>query len=307
MKKIGALGHHGVVWTVGAALLAAVAAQVVIGLVLKAVGLLHGVSLTTWLLDVQHNMGPLGAAGGIGAGAAGGAGGPGPPNGKDPDPCAGLQRGYDQEQAKLNTIAAQQDALETAYDDSLPKLSALYDQFQVLAPSVQQLVMANLAETGLTAALSFLADVIAEVYVPELETTAALPAPGAVFDCIKTVTEVYDTISGGQVTLEQIQELAQSQAGSLGPDNPTVTSALNLVSVTEQMQELAGKMINFQNQYDIQQVEYDAQAQRAADAYRALQDCLDNNAGDEGAGGSGSGGGDSEGGASGGADPGADV
>jgi hypothetical protein len=61
MKRIRALLHHRIVRTTGAALLAIVAVPAIVGLVLKALGLLHGVSLHTWPLDVGHNVPPIGA------------------------------------------------------------------------------------------------------------------------------------------------------------------------------------------------------------------------------------------------------
>jgi len=86
MKKIWSLLHQRIVWTIGAAVLAGVAAHPVLGLVLKALGWLHGDSLHAWLLDVGHNMGPLGAAGGLGAAAAAAAAASSPPPAKDKDP-----------------------------------------------------------------------------------------------------------------------------------------------------------------------------------------------------------------------------
>ena len=59
------------VWTISAALLAVVAVPAIVGLVLKALGLLHGASLHTWLLDVGGNVDGEGAiAGFFGAVAA---------------------------------------------------------------------------------------------------------------------------------------------------------------------------------------------------------------------------------------------
>jgi hypothetical protein len=83
MKKIWSLLQNRMVWTSGAALLAIVAAPAIVGLVLKALGWVHGASLHTWLLDVGQNMGSGGAAGSFGAGAAAGgqAGGKSPGNG----------------------------------------------------------------------------------------------------------------------------------------------------------------------------------------------------------------------------------
>jgi len=55
----------------GVALLVIVAMPAIVGLLMRALGLLHGASLPTWLLDVGHNSTGGGAAGGAGAAAAG--------------------------------------------------------------------------------------------------------------------------------------------------------------------------------------------------------------------------------------------
>jgi hypothetical protein len=78
MKNIRSLLQNEIVWTSAAALLAIVAAPAIVGLVLKALGWVHGASLHMWLLDVGQNMGSGGAAGSFGAGAAAG----GQPGGK---------------------------------------------------------------------------------------------------------------------------------------------------------------------------------------------------------------------------------
>jgi hypothetical protein len=79
MKKLWSLLQHRVVWTSGAALLVIVAAPAMVGLVLKALGLVHGASLHTWLFDVGQNMGADGAAGSLGSTGACAAGDPGDP------------------------------------------------------------------------------------------------------------------------------------------------------------------------------------------------------------------------------------
>lgn len=81
MKKLWALFQHRIVWTSGVALLAIVAVPAILILVLKALGLVHGTSLHTWLLDVGQGVDADAAAAAAAAAAAGGAGsGQGPPN-----------------------------------------------------------------------------------------------------------------------------------------------------------------------------------------------------------------------------------
>ena len=50
MKKIWSLLHQRIVWMIGAALLAIAAVPAIVAPVLKALGLVHGASLHTWLL-----------------------------------------------------------------------------------------------------------------------------------------------------------------------------------------------------------------------------------------------------------------
>jgi hypothetical protein len=77
MKKLWLLFDHRTVWTSGPALLAIVAVLAMAGLMLKALGSVHGASLNAWLLDVGQNMGWFGAIGGFFSAAAASAGWPG--------------------------------------------------------------------------------------------------------------------------------------------------------------------------------------------------------------------------------------
>jgi hypothetical protein len=80
MKKIWSLLQHRIVWTSCAALLVIVAVPAIVGLVLKALGLVHGASLHTWLLDsTTANVPPHGvtASGGAAVGATTGGKGSG--------------------------------------------------------------------------------------------------------------------------------------------------------------------------------------------------------------------------------------
>jgi hypothetical protein len=76
-KILRSLSHNRMVLAAAAVLLAIVAVPAIFALVLKALGLLHGPSLHTWLLDVGQNVGSSGARGAAGAGAAAAAGGKG--------------------------------------------------------------------------------------------------------------------------------------------------------------------------------------------------------------------------------------
>jgi hypothetical protein len=83
VKKIWSVLHHRIVWTIGAALLAIVAVPAIVSLVLKALGLVHGASLHTWLHDVGLNVSFSAAVGSLGAGVAGSASN----RNSYPDPC----------------------------------------------------------------------------------------------------------------------------------------------------------------------------------------------------------------------------
>ena len=67
MREIEPLLHHGII----------IAVPPMVGLLLKALGLVHGISLHTWPLDVDQNLGWGGAIGGFFSAAAAAAGWPG--------------------------------------------------------------------------------------------------------------------------------------------------------------------------------------------------------------------------------------
>ena len=93
MRKISSLLQNRIVWTSGAALLVIVAAPAMLGLALKALGLVHGASLYTWLLDVGQNMGAGGAAGAFGSSSACSAGDPGDDGGSNDNLLDQLRKG----------------------------------------------------------------------------------------------------------------------------------------------------------------------------------------------------------------------
>jgi hypothetical protein len=102
MKKIWSLLHHRVVWTMGAALLAIVAVPAIVGLVLKALGLVHGASLHAWLHEPGQNVSFSAAVGSLGAGAAGSAGSPSNRN-SNPDPCESERNTVDDAKQKFKS------------------------------------------------------------------------------------------------------------------------------------------------------------------------------------------------------------
>jgi len=95
---------------IGAALLAMVVVPAMVALVLKALGLVHGASLHTWLHDVGQNVDWGGAAGSAGAGAAAG-GSPGNPS-KNPNPCESESNAVDDAKQQVDSAQNHVDALK---------------------------------------------------------------------------------------------------------------------------------------------------------------------------------------------------
>jgi hypothetical protein len=137
MKKIWSLLQHRIVWTSGAAMLAIAAVPVIVGLVLKALGLVHGASLHTWLLDVGQNMGSGGAAGSFGAGAAGGFGGPGggPGKGSGGGPGSGPSSPTSPTTPNYNPTTGSPSDPQSALND--PALAKAQQQYMNQHPSQQ--------------------------------------------------------------------------------------------------------------------------------------------------------------------------
>jgi hypothetical protein len=215
------------------------------------------------------------ASAAAGAGAAAAAGvprkkqkGPIPP--KKPDPCAGYQRGYDQEKALLDTIDAQRQSKADAYNKSLPELAKLLDEFKDLEWGAMNTLKEIQEVAVITAVASFLGDIVLEVIAPELGIEEALAGqPTALFHLLNAVTEIAETKNASSGNLEQMREWALNNAGSM----TDVKSVLDLVSVGERMQELAQNMTGLKNQYDGMQGERDTEAQKVAEAKAALDAC----------------------------------
>ncbi len=99
VKKIWSVLHHRIVWMIGAALLAIVAVPAIVSLVLKALGLVHGASLHTWLHNVGLNVSFSAAVGSLGAGAAGSASN----RNSYPDPCESERNAVDDAKQKVES------------------------------------------------------------------------------------------------------------------------------------------------------------------------------------------------------------
>lgn len=313
MKKIGLLLHHRIVGTIGAALLAGVAAPVLVGLVLKALGWLHGASLHTWLLDVGQNVTPIGAAGALGAGAAAG-GGPTPQKGEDPDPCAGEARAVLADQGTIDNLKsmlaateAQIEALNTPIDKLAAQASALASQANTeLAEQFAVTVLTKVVQ-GLMVAMGdpavapgLLGGGEAATAAAEVNTTidtATNPlsqVPGSVSDFADSVSffnQMNQYFQASQGNLNALQALASAN------NMPAVTQFLNVMNQMNQLVDKGYGLLNSINNPNngIQQQLDNAQNKLKEDQ-KDLEDCKNSNAGGGGSGSGGSGGGDSGGG-----------
>jgi len=157
MKRFRCLLHHRTVRTIARALLAGVSLPVMVGLVLKALGLLHGASLHLWLLDVQQNLGFDGALGALGAGAAG-ADGPGPSNDNDPDPCAAEKRAVLLDQGTVDMYKGQITYYANGINNLAGPANNLVNRATALAPAAQSEVEKSFALTAITTLIQLVAD-----------------------------------------------------------------------------------------------------------------------------------------------------
>lgn len=306
MKKIWSLIYHRVVWTIGAALLAGAAAQAMLGLVLKALGLLHSTSLHAWLLDVGHNMGPLGALGGLGAGAAaaGAAGSPPPPKDKDPDPCASQAEDVLKASSRVDTL---KDYLKSVED----QIDALNAPINALAANAATLVSDVHMEVAEQAALTLMTKVVEGLMVamgdpavaPELlggkEAAEAVETVSTTIEGVtKPLSQVpgYGTASGFaedrsfwremnqyfqayQGNIESLKELASAN------NMPTVTQFVNVMEkMNEEIDKGQALLNRINNPNNGIQQQLDEAQQALTDAQKALKDCQDSNSGGGGAG-----------------------
>ncbi len=321
MKKIWSLLHQRMVWTMGAAVLAGVAAQAVLGLVLRALGLLHGDSLHAWLLDVGHNMGPLGAAGGLGAAAAAAAAAsnPPPPKDKDPDPCASQAEDVLKASGTVEMLKGQLQSVENKIDALMAPINALSASAAALASDVHTEVAEQAAITLVTKVIQGLMTAMgspSEFAGAAVEAAETFTNPvGAVLneavpgyeDASKAVenvsffNEMNQYFQAYQGNIEALQELANEY------NMPTVQKFVNQMNEMNHEIDKGQELFNkINNPTDGIQPLLDNAIDALKDAQAALKACQDSNAGSGGSGGAGSGGGDSGGGGSGGSVAGAD-
>ncbi len=297
MKKHWWPGQRGIVYAIGGAVAAAIAAPVMVGLALKALGLLHGGSLHAWLQDVGHNLPPIGAAGGAGAGA--GAGGePTPPiNPKDPDPCAGERRAVLADQGTVDMYNGQ---LQT-YSQQINALGApaerLLDQAAEQAEAAQSEVEQQFALTAITKLIGIaMAQMGSASLAPELlggsEAAEGVEAVNKTIEGVSNplsqvpgqnvaetgnfVKEMYQYFQVAQGNLEALEELCK--------ENPMPEAHAFLETMTElnQLVTQGYALVNALNQ--VQDKLNDAKDKLDQDQ-QALADCeASNGGGDSGAG-----------------------
>lgn len=282
MKKPRPLLPHRIVWTTGRAFLATIAVAVIVDLILRALGLLRSVSLPTWLLDVQQNLGWGGALGAVGAGAAG-AGGPVPPKDKDPDPCAGEKRAILADNGTVEMYKGQLDLYAQQIDSLAGPADDLVKNANSLAPAAQSEVEEQFALTAITK----LVQLLAEAAGPLGEGAAAVSAGvGIVSDPVGAVKGAADEnsyLENGKFLSEMYQYFQVSQGNlnaleELCKENP-LPAAQQFLEVMTELQNLAAQghtLVNAMNhvQENLQQAQ-DKLAQDEKD----LADCEASNSG----------------------------
>jgi len=300
----------------GAALLAALAAPAMLGLVLKALGFLHGTPLRTWLLDVGHNMGHLGAVGGLGAGAAAAASAssPPPPKDQDPDPCAQQAQNLLKASSKVDSLKAYLQSVENQIDALMAPINALAANAAALASDAHTEVAEQAAITVLTKVVEgLMAAMGGEAEGAELVNQAIDTISNPVGQVLNEAVPGYEGASNAaenigffqemnqyfqayQGNIEALQELANEY------NMPTVQKFVNVMNEMNQKidngQALFNKINNPTN--GIQQ-QLDEANTALQEAQKALDACRAGNGEGGGSGGGGSGGADT-----GGADTGAD-
>ena len=248
MKEIWSSIHHRIVLKAAAIVLAIIAVPAILLLVLKALGLAHGASLHSWLLDVGQNMGPMGAAGGAGAGV-GGSGGPNPnpQKGKDPDPCAGQERAVLAAQGTVDMLKGQLNSYANRINQLDAPSQRLVAQATALAPAAKSEVVQQFALTAITK----LIQLVAEASGPLGEGAAAVNAAvGIATNPVGTAKgglpgysqvenasffkEMYQYFQVSQGDLKALEELCKETPGGL-PD------AQQFLNVMEQLNELVAQ------------------------------------------------------------------
>jgi hypothetical protein len=304
MKTFRWLWHHRTVRTIAGALLAGVSLPVLVGLVLKALGLHHGVSLHTWLLDVQQNLGSGGALGGFGAGAAG-AGGPVPPKDNDPDPCEVAKRAVLADQGNVDVIKQELNLKEA----QISALEAPFQQLQKQATALSSQANLELLEQfAITAITKLIQGLMVAMGDPEfapgtLGGAGAASTVNSVNAAIKTVTNPAGQVSGSTIGGQyaagvpgaasfwmQMYQYFQASQGDLNAvaqlaNANNLPAAKEFVDVMNQMNQLVNQGCALANALpQLQEKLDDAQAQLKQDQ-QDLANCEAGNSGNGSSGG----------------------
>lgn len=260
---------------------------VVIGLVLRALGLINDHSLHTFLLDVGHHVKHLGASGGAG-GAAGGAGSPTPP--KDPDdPCAGEARALKTAQSIAETLQDEITAVQKQIGKLASPMQQALNQAAALAPAAASEVKQQLLMTMITKFLTTFGGEGAEA-ANALYTLATNPLSSATNELsenISLLNEMYQYFQVSQGNLDALKELCE--------ENP-MPDAQNFLNAMNDLQGLVAQgyaLVNDLNAPDHGLLDQLTKAQDTVDKdQKDLDDCQSSHSGNGSSGGDTSGGGD---------------
>jgi hypothetical protein len=265
MKKLRWLLHHRIVRTVAGAL-AGVSLPVLVGLVLKALGLLHGgslhgASLHSLLLDVGHHVKRLGALGGVGAGAGAG-GAPTPQKNPNPDPCATEKADVQQDQTNIGLLNNQLKSMQAQMDALNPSINALAARAAALAPQVQY----GVAAQGALTAIENL-----------IQSVASASGGGGTAGISSSLAQLYQSFQACQGDLAALEALASGSSAD--------SQFANIVSEMNQKIDEGYSLFNAINSPNgIQQQLQDLQNKLKADQ-QALTACQQSNSGNGSSGG----------------------
>jgi len=283
MKRFRWLLHHRTVRTIARALLAGVSLPVMVGLVLKALGLLHGTSAHTWLLDVQQNLGFDGALGALGAGAAG-AGGPGPSNDNDPDPCAAEKRAVLLDQGTVDMYKGQITYYTNGINNLAGPANQLVNRAYSLAAAAQSEVAESFALTAITTLIQLVANasglgggstVVGFVNDPVGTVAGGVPGYNEVQEA-KFLAQMYQYFQASQGDLNALAQLCKTNP------LPDAQQFLEAMQALQNLVAQGNQLVKEQN--DAQENLTKAQDQLAKDQ-QDLANCEAGNSGNGSSGG----------------------
>jgi hypothetical protein len=277
---------HGFVWAIGRALLAGIAVPVIVGLVLKALGLIHGASLHTWLLDTGRNVDASGFWGSLGAGAAAGAGGGDAPHDKDPDPCAGERKAVLKDQGDIDNCKGQLDSYATRIDHLANPMNAAQAKVEALAPAAQSEVAQQFAMSAITTLLQGAMQEIAggSEAVEDVNKTieflsnplSQVPGQSAV-EFGSFLKEMYQYFQVSQGNLNALEELCK--------ENPSLVEAKQFLDAMTELQNYVNEGYGLVNRMNGVQEKLQKARDQLKQDQQDLDDCEAGNSGSDSSGG----------------------